>query len=342
MAAKPLTIAEKRHTLFVYRENGNNGAAAARELDIPRSTLQHRLESLKVEGFTDDGSVDVLHPPAEIDIDELVSRRKTQYGRKDAHEVGVSKITSKVRLPGPVGILFFGDPHVDDDGCDIELLEEHCRLTKETEGLWGANIGDTTNNWVGRLAGLYAEQSTSAKEAVALAEWFIGSADWLFIISGNHDAWAGANDPIRWMARQSNTLRQTAAVRMELVFPKGEPLVINARHNFKGHSMWNEAHGVGKAAMLGPEDEIFVNGHTHVSGYCLKKRPSGIVSHCIQLASYKVHDRYAKELGLPDARVSSAVLTIIKPEADRLTDRVQVFHDVQAGVDYLNFLRKDL
>ena len=51
-------------------------------------------------------------------------------------------------------------------------------------------------------------------------------------------------------------------------------------------------------------------------------------------------DQYAKDLNMRDQRISSAVLTIIKPEARREADRVMVFHDVEAGCEYLKFLRK--
>jgi hypothetical protein len=34
-------------------------------------------------------------------------------------------------------------------------------------------VGDTTNNWTGRLARLYADQSTSAAQAWRIAEWLV-------------------------------------------------------------------------------------------------------------------------------------------------------------------------
>lgn len=43
MAAKPLPVSVLEETLQVYRDAGYNQAAAARALDIPRVTFQHRL-----------------------------------------------------------------------------------------------------------------------------------------------------------------------------------------------------------------------------------------------------------------------------------------------------------
>lgn len=131
---------------------------------------------------------DVEHPPTEpIDRDELVERRKTQFARKRQYEKENALIRVKVHIGGPVAILHFGDPHVDDDGTDIEALERHTDLVRRTEGFFAGNVGDTTNNWVGRLARLYGQQSTSAAEGWVLAEWFIGRCKWLYMVAGNHD-----------------------------------------------------------------------------------------------------------------------------------------------------------
>jgi hypothetical protein len=39
--------------------------------------------------------------------------------------------------------------------------------------MYAVCVGDVTNNWVGRLAALYAEQSTTEAEAWKLAEWWL-------------------------------------------------------------------------------------------------------------------------------------------------------------------------
>jgi hypothetical protein len=96
-----------------------------------------------------------------------------------------------------------------------------------------------------------------------------------------------------------------------------------------------------KASQMGYHDHILVNGHKHKSGYGLIKDPAaGTVSHCIQVASYKVHDRYAKDKGFPDQHISPSVVTIIDPEAPE-AGFVQVFHDVDAAVDFLKWKRNN-
>jgi hypothetical protein len=95
-----------------------------------------------------------------------------------------------------------------------------------------------------------------------------------------------------------------------------------------------------KASQMGFHDHILINGHKHTSGYGLIKDPAGgTVSHCIQVGSYKIHDRFAKERGFRDQHISPSVVTIIDPDATEV-GLVTVFHDVEAAVDYLTWKRE--
>ena len=104
--------------------------------------------------------------------DELRRERVESFVRKVEYEESHRLITAHVRIPGPYGVLHFGDPHLDDDGCDWISLQNDIDAIKSTPALFCANVGDTTNNWVGRLAHLFGQQKTTAKEAMVLAEGF--------------------------------------------------------------------------------------------------------------------------------------------------------------------------
>ena len=282
-------------------------------------------------------------PSDEPSAEELVAALKANYRRKVAHEEARKLIYVTVPITGPIGILHFGDPHVDDDGTDWEALERDIRLVQTTPGLYAANIGDTTNNWVGRLGHLYGQQSTTAKQAWILAEWFIKqlAGRWLYLIGGNHDAWSGDGDPLRWITLQVGALYEATEARIGLQFPNGRGLVVNARHDFAGGSMWNPTHGPMKAAQMGVRDDIVICGHKHKSGYSPLKDPeTGKVMHCLQVASYKRYDRYAREKGFRDQSLSPCVVTVIDPNASDPVNLIQVFWDAQAGADYLTFLRR--
>lgn|GEM_PF-3648697 len=166
-----------------------------------------------------------------------------------------------------------------------------------------------------------------------------------FMIRNNGSAyftgncWSGADDPLEWIASQINALYEPSEARLNLVSPSGAATTINARHDFKGSSQWNVAHPVMKASMLGIRDDIFICGHKHTCGYGVVKSPDdGRISHCLQIGSYKIYDRFARDKGFRDQHISPCVVTVIDPSAD-LINRIQVFWDAEAGAEYLTFLR---
>ncbi len=292
------------------------------------------------DGFTDPVERPPL-PSPELTAEEIIEYRMRKFERKRSYEVARQLINVDVPITGPYGILHFGDPHVDDDGTDLRKLKHDIKIVKDTPGLFAANIGDTRNNWVGRLARLYGEQGVSAKEALILADWFLRElkGKWIYLIGGNHDAWSGADDPLDWISSQINALYEPSEARLNLISPSGASTTINARHDFKGSSQWNVAHPVMKASMLGIRDDVFICGHKHTCGYGVVKSPDdGRISHCLQIGSYKIYDRFARDKGFRDQHISPCVVTVIDPGAD-LINRIQVFWDAEAGAEYLTFLR---
>ncbi len=278
--------------------------------------------------------------PDEIDIDELVIERVRKFERKTIRKEAEKCFPIEVLKDGPIAIAHFGDPHVDDDGTNLGLLLKHAELVAKTDGMFGGNVGDVQNNWVGRLGRLYGEQSTSAVESWKLTEHFIKMVPWLYLCGGNHDAWSGAGDPLEYMVGQP-TVYQNHQVRLNLTFPNGKEVRVNCRHNFKGHSQYNTAHGITKAAMLGWRDHILTAGHTHVSGYQVLKDPmTGLISHAIRCASYKTYDRYAEQLGLADQNIFECPVTIIDPKYDDNDSRlVTTIFDPYEAADYLTWKR---
>lgn len=315
-----------------------NQCRAAEILGIPRATLQSRLRAASLQKAEFEYTP---LPQSDLSFDELVAHRIAQFSRKRAYEDARRLIQVRIKLDGPIGIWHFGDPHIDDDGTDIGRLLEDARTVSSTEGLFGANVGDTQNNWVGRLARLWADQGTSANQAWILAEGFLRMVDWLYIIGGNHDAWSGAGDPIKWIQRGRSAPYMTSECRLELKFPNGNTCRINAHHDFAGHSQYNPAHGPMKSAMFGHRDHISVAGHKHISGHGVLKDPSTATAlHSFLVAGYKVFDRFAMEKGFRDQRISPGVFTVIHPERENThPDFVTFFWSMEAGVDYLAYAR---
>jgi hypothetical protein len=343
-AVKKYATPKQRQYIEAVEEHGSYRAAArALGLDTD-STVRGPVERAIAKANANKGKLfDQPFLPDEVaPIEELLARREREYELKSTAEYARKLIPVKIKIHGPIGISHLGDPHVDDPGTDIKTLRRHIDVINKTEGMVAANVGDMQNNWVGRLAHLYGEQSTSAAESWALTEWLIESTDWLYLLGGNHDLWSGAGDPLKWIASHHGQTFEAWGARLNLKFPNGKEIRINARHDFAGHSMWNTAHGPAKAVQMGWRDHLLTCGHKHTSGYQLLKDPaSGLISHALRVAGYKIHDRYAKELGLPNQNISPASVTIIDPRfADDDVRLITVIHDVEEGADFLKFKRK--
>lgn len=286
-----------------------------------------------------------MPPSADLTAEEIIKRRMADFARREAHELGRVLITAAIPVKGPFGVLFFGDPHLDDDGTDLRALRRDMDLVLTHGALWAANAGDTLNNWTAKLGNLWGQQSTTAKEAWTLANWFVGglAGKWLWIVGGNHDAWSGAGDPLQWIAAQAGAPYEMAEIRVGLQCPNGKLITVNAHHAFNGNSMWNPAHAVMREAQKGKRDDLIVGAHTHTSGFGILKDPdTGKMITCLQLASYKVYDRYAREKGLADHHLSPSALVIFDPDAKTIAGLVQVFLDTEKGAAYLDFLRSKM
>ena len=319
-----------------YHQGDYSPTQLSEMFSVNKRTIRKWKQSIREEiGFQKD-----IAMPNEIDIEELVQERVNKFKRKSIKKEAMKCFPVSVLKEGPIGIAHFGDPHVDDDGTNIGLLLKHADLVAKTDGLFGGNVGDVQNNWIGRLGRLYGEQSTSAKESWKLTEHFITKVQWLYLCGGNHDAWSGAGDPLEYMIGQP-TVYQNDQVRLNIIFPNKKEVRVNCRHNFKGHSQYNTAHGITKAAMMGWRDHILTAGHTHVSGYQVLKDPmTGLISHAIRCASYKTYDKYAEQLGLADQSIFMCPVTIIDPKYDDNDPRlVTTIFDPYEGADYLTWKR---
>lgn len=348
MPTKPLPDKVLLRTVEAYRNAKGATTEVARALKLGESTVRWRIQQAKDRGLLDApedkaGQFDLpALPDEEMPTRELLEHRSKRFAKLRTAKEARRLMPVKVLVSGAFGVAHFGDPHVDDDGTNIIALQEHVALVGRTEALFAGNVGDTTNNWTGRLARLYAQQSTSAKQAWQLAEWLFTSMRWLYAIGGNHDLWSGAGDPLKWIARISDSLYEPSGVRMALTTPAGRTIRLNARHDFKGHSMWNTAHGPAKAAQMGWRDHVLTCGHMHTSGYQVLRDPATrLVSHAIRVGSYKTYDRYAEEQGLPDQNIFCCPVTVVQPQYGDDDPRLitTLFHPEQ-GADFLTFIRR--
>jgi len=342
MPTKPLPGEEVARRLMTLKKERGNIRAAAKALGIERSTLRRTVATYKNDiketiEFPD-------FPPENVPIESVIERLKEQSRIRKASYEAHTWFPIKVKDSSPIGIMWFGDPHVDDNGCDWELLARHAELCR-LPGVYGANIGDTTNNWFGRLASKYASQDTSVSTARRLAAWLLldSGVRWLITLLGNHDQWGDGAAILAEMVKRHGThkvILHDWEARFVLAFPNGAEIKVWAAHDFPGDSMWNPLHGPVKAARFGPDVDLLVCGHKHnwgVSQWELADKGTSPVM--IRTRGYKFNDEYARRIGKQDQKAGSSIFTIIDPNGATREARIIPFADVEQGVEYLQWLR---
>jgi len=340
----------EKEVVAAFEKAGRNVYETAKRLNCAQSTVRLRLKNAGVDYSPRARLEPLAKPPVSLPefpdddtpVAEIIEQMKRRYEKRQTHHKSKEWFPVKINIAGPIGLTFWGDPHVDDDGCNWPLLQHHCDLHRATEGLFSVNIGDTANNWAERLIKLYAKQEASEKTAHKLAKWFLFESGiaWLCILFGNHDLWTLLTEVLR----ASNTAKipmEDWQARFRLVFPNGREAKIWASHDFSGNSMWNSLHGPQKAAHTKAEANIYACGHTHNWAIHQEESASRDFTYwLIRSRGYKFIDDYAEKLGHFPQNEGASVTCIINPDSKTEAGFISAFADMDAAVDYLNFLRR--
>lgn len=336
---KFLPEAELIKAVQAVRESPSK-VAAAEMLGWTRGKLEHHIREAKRRKVTQSPQFQVAALPSyQATAEEIIQRKFRIFNRRKRAKDARDLIPVKVKIDGPIGILHMGDPHLDDDGTNIKLVMEHLDLPSRVDGLFLACVGDYLNNWRGKLAPLHASQSTTQQEAHKLLEWFIKRDKWLYLIAGNHDVWAGDEDPLIWMTRGLGAIYEWHGARVALRFPGGAEHIVNVRHEWPGSSIYNRVQGATRAIRFGGTDDLFINGHKHIWGHYEEENSAGGVSHAVQVSAYKEIDDYQQAKGFARTSLGAACMTIHNPNARTPHGRCAVYWDVEEGADFLKFLR---
>lgn len=312
-------------------ELGIGDATAFKWAREAREAQQSVAKPVTYPNFVTDGD-------DEEPIEDVLARQEKHFERKVKASAARKWFPVGIAETKPYGILWFGDPHLDNGGCNWPLLKSHLEVARR-DGVYGANIGDTVDNWpwTGRLARLWAESEVSDKTAKRIAEWFLFDAGvkWLVWLIGNHDEWNGGADFYKRLGAQHVPVIDWRA-QFVLQHKSGVEVRVDAAHGRKGSSIYNPAHSTLRAAKFGEDADIYVTGHTHNFNLThFEDADRHSVSWLAQVRGYKFEDHYAKVNGFPEYQHGAAVLSIIDPR----TGSIHCYEDVAFGADVLAFLR---
>lgn len=324
----------------LYEANGFNAYKTAQHLGMDKSGIAKRLQRLRKE--KEEGTKVTLptFPDDDIPTKDIVSFMARRYQQRWEHQK--AKKWFEIRLPdGPFGLMMWGDPHLDSNGCNWPLLEKHIGISKNP-GIYSINIGDTLDNWPhgSRLIKLYAHSDQSTDTARRLADYFFNESGirWLVVLLGNHDRWPGHNN-IKSIAKNPIVVEDWGA--RFVLKASGVPFKVWASHNFPGHSEHNTLHGLQKTATKKEECDLYVAGHTHNWAIHQEESASrGFVYWLCRTRGYKYLDDHAMHLGHDPQEEGASILAVCNPKATSMSGRIQLFADVETGADYLKWLRK--
>jgi len=321
-------------------------SAAAKALGISKDRVFRAMKKYPLGSAPETPALQfpafVTQGDEEESINDIIARKRKHFERKAKASSDRKWFEIQVNERKPYGILAFGDPHLDDDGSNIPLLEQHLAIAAEP-GVYSLNIGDTSNNWVGRLERLYAHQEASKNTGKRLVEWFMfdSGASWLCWILGNHDAWNDGVDFHMRLAKNKIPVIDWQA-QFKIAHPSGTEVRIDASHGRKGSSIWNNLHATLRSAKLGELADAYLTGHTHNFGLEDLEIPErGHSCWLVQLRGYKFMDSYALHNNFAEHQRGSAVFMIIDPRRDAQRAVVQCFENVAFGYEVLRAMRAD-
>lgn len=304
------------------------GPAVARLLE-EASSVAHAFEVPKL-------------PDETPSIEDLVAHRKKVSARAIAAYRARELVHVPVKIGGPIALALIGDPHVDDNGCDWERLDADLALIGAAPGMFAVHVGDITNNWSGRLMHLWAQQSTSADEALKLAEYVLTRVEPLIVVTGNHDSWPGPLQGVvqRTMRGRSGLVGE-AGVRVQFEFPTGLELRMHVRHDFPGRSMYSTTHGMRRELREGYRDHLLVAGHLHNDeASIVPVETEGLVSTMVRVSGYKIADHFAAERRFVSKRMAPTAWALIDPAARCPAEIVKLYWDGEECADILAHKRR--
>ena len=324
--------------------NGDSRQKTALDLGVDSRTIykvlakiKHRVDvrgnkNLELPDFPDD----------DIPLSEIRAQLSRRFERRTAHRA--AKQWFKIKMPddGAFGVMVFGDPHLDNNGCNWPLLERDVKLCQQ-DGIYGLNIGDTLDNWPqgSRLLSLYAKSDQSVETAAKLAKWFLEDAGitWIVVLLGNHDLFPGHTN-LKHLIQKKPILIEEWGAKFILQSGKTE-FKVWASHDFPGHSQWNSLHSLGKASKMSAEADLYLAGHRH--NWAIHQEENAqrsFVSWLVRARGYKFNDEYAERLGFADQQEGASIFVVFNPDSKSMSGRIQCFADPEIGADYLKFLRK--
>lgn len=294
---QPLDDNLVQRRLAMLTQHGGNISAAARELGLPRPTMQNFVRNYANKV-----------PSKLTDVGYKIEARERTPAEAWASHAGVAERTignaignrwkTIVRPRGAFVVFHSTDEHLDDDATPLRLIEADIGAAHAL-GAVMCHGGDLLNNWpmAGRLAQQWAQQECTAPDALLRAQHFVSIFKPDVWTHGNHEEMNPYLSSMMegWLPEGCIKDHWTATFVVET---GDRPVSCVLSHKFqKGSSWFHPHHGVLREALEGEEADLYMEGHLHISGTMHRSLPErGISMTAVSSAGYKVVDNYAARI----------------------------------------------
>lgn len=324
--------------LEIYRRNLLNVSATAREMGVSRRTVIVAIRTANENGLLEEGERHEPNAPSRDEYLAAKARKVAAYQLKQRKGDWRKPVMTRISAQ-PYRLKIFGDPHLDADGCNYELFEQHWLEMSAEDRVYGICVGDWFNNWLRALSHLWKEETSRPSDAWLCLEHLMEERGDALIAacSGNHDDWShGPVDPIDQLMKRYGVLYRKGAIRVMVTHEGCDPMFWSIRHKWRGKSMYSGAHWGASHQNVAWRDDLMVGGHIHQDDPRLVQQTDGAWSHVCQVSAFKDFDEYVDVHGFTGTKISPVWDLVIDPRRSRKdVDRVKIFWDSKAAQAYM-------
>jgi len=259
----------------------------------------------------------------------------------DSKRLEQTEASIKINTNKWIGIAMIGDLHIGNMATDYKTMLEHRDLIANTDDLYVVLNGDYCDNYIpsSHAAGMFealfppAVQKYLAKDYIETIKNKV-----LALVCGCHDLWsmkASDFDITEYLAKHGEAVYLGPGGTLYLTVGK-QKYKIMMRHKYRFNSGDNPTSTVKKMFEKMGGFDIGVVSHHHTASMeeCVKEGLDGALKRIfLRAGTYKLHDRFGKQLGMVEGHISVPVVLLNPATRD-----IRGFQNIYEGVEYLAYL----
>lgn len=242
----------------------------------------------------------------------------------------------------PIGVIFVGDIHLGGRGTDHERFLEDLEMWQNLgSAVKLVGMGDYTESFGGKMAQIATHQHvmTNDMQIENAIEMFVNELgpQWLTLLKGNHDGWAGAelSNYVMRMAQKCSVPFLGLGGELYLTVGKVE-YKLALWHRYPGASSLNKGNNQRRVRIDHNGADVVCLAHLH-NAYVEFAQTGGQNHVSMRCGAYKVTDEHARDAAgnvIADTRMPMVIFS--PKEKDML-----YYEDFRKGIPELLRLRKE-